>query len=84
MVFDALSFAAVIGGVGVIGLMLMRSEQVPPLARYAIVGSALGLFMTSRYIEVDHSFGGIVFAVGVAVVLMIVAVRHLQAFRTAR
>ncbi|RZF59250.1 hypothetical protein EWE75_22700 [Sphingomonas populi] len=80
MVDDVLSLAAVLGGVIVIVFMVMRSKRLPPLARFAIVGSAFGLFTASRYIEVDHSAGAIIWAAGFGVLMMTIAVQHLRAF----
>lgn len=80
MVSDTLSLAAVLGGVGVLVLMVMWSHRFPPLAKFAVVGSAFGLFTASRYIQVDHSIGAIIWTVGIDLMMMTVAIRHLQAF----
>lgn len=80
MASDLLSLALAFSGVLIIIAMVLRSKYLPPLARYAVIGSSFGLFMSSRYIEVDRSFGAIVFTVGVATLMMTVAVRHLRAF----
>lgn len=80
MASDLLSLVAAFSGVIIIIVMVIRSKYLPPLARYAVIGSSFGLFMSSRYMEVDHSFGAIIFAVGVGTLMMAVAVRHLRAF----
>ena len=80
MVGGVLSLASCLGGVLVIVLMLMRAQRIPPLARFAIVGSAFGLFTASRYIEIDHSLGAAVWVVGAGLLMMTVAVRHLRTF----
>ncbi|MEG3176031.1 hypothetical protein U1872_07305 [Sphingomonas sp. RB3P16] len=80
MVSGLVSVAAALCGVGLILAMVIRSRQLPPLARYAVIGSSFGLFLSSRYMEVDHSFGAIIFTIGVAALMMTVAIRHLRAF----
>ncbi|WP_093220980.1 hypothetical protein [Sphingomonas sp. NFR15] len=80
MVDDLLSLAAVLGGVIVIVFMVARSQSLPPLAKFAVTGSAFGLFTASRYVEADHSVGALVWVVGFGVLMMTVAIRHLRAF----
>ncbi|MGN7998619.1 hypothetical protein [Sphingomonas sp. 22176] len=80
MFSDLLSYAAVIGGVIITILIVMRAPHLPSLARQALVGSAFGLFLASRYVSVDHSVHAAIFAVGVAGMMVLVAVRHLRAF----
>ncbi|KQO11096.1 hypothetical protein [Sphingomonas sp. Leaf242] len=84
MISDLLSYASAICGVAVVIMMVMRSQYLPALARYALIGSAFGLFISSRYAEVDHSVHAAIFACGVAGMMIFVAVRHLQAFPPAR
>lgn len=80
MIYEALSFAVAIGGFAVIFVMLLRSAHLPPLARYAIIGSAFGLFISSRYVAAEHSIHAAIFTIGVVGILATVAVRHFQAF----
>ncbi|WP_267387503.1 hypothetical protein [Sphingomonas sp. GC_Shp_3] len=84
MISDLLSYASAICGVAVVIMMAMRPQYLPALARYALVGSAFGLFMSSRYAEVDHSVHATVFACGVAGMMILVTVRHIQAFPPVR
>lgn len=80
MFYDLLSLATAIGGAAVCVMMVMRNSYLPPLARYAIIGAAFGLFMSSRYVAVDHSIHAAIFTIGVVGLLATVAIRHLRAF----
>ncbi|WP_294333819.1 hypothetical protein [uncultured Sphingomonas sp.] len=80
MVSDVLSFIVALGGVGIAVLMVMRAKYMPPLARQAIIGAAFGMFVASRYLEIDRSYAGMLFGVGVFFVLSTVAARHFQAY----
>ena len=80
MIYDALSLAAAVGGIAIIVTMLMRNSYLPPLARYAVIGAAFGLFTSSRYVAVDHSLHAAFFSVGVSGLMAAVAVRHFRAF----
>ena len=76
----ALSGGSVFGACVIIVMMVVRSQYLPPLARYAILSTAFGLLMSSRYAEVDHSVGADVFIISNIGLMIVIAVRHFQAF----
>ena len=77
---EYLSLVFALGGVIVIIMLQLRRRYITSLASDAICGSAFGLFIASRYAQADHSVGAIFFAVGVAFLMCVVAVRHFKAY----
>lgn len=82
MLSEGLSLITALGGVVTIVTMLLRSRRLTSLARNAIIASAFGLFMASRYAEDARSPGAVIFTIGVAGIMAQLAIRHLRAART--
>ncbi len=59
-----------------------RFQNMPSLTRQALIGTCLGLIMVGRYVAFDHSISSIAFAVGISIFLILVVLRHFQAFST--
>lgn len=75
-----LGLVIALAGVVILIAMMMRFGRLPTLARSAVVSSAFGLFTASRYVVADHSIHAVIFAIGATGIMLLSAVRQMQAY----
>ena len=80
MLNEVLSFIFTIGGAALIFMMIGRRRLFPPIARDTMIGSAFALLLAGKYVLADDSIVASIFAVSVAGIIGVVAVRHFRMY----
>lgn len=76
MVADVFSLLLALGGFVTATLTMVRWQSLPRSSRLGLNSSTFGLFVTSRYVSVDHGFHAMFFALG-ATAIMLVTITNL-------